>query len=133
MDPPSLSTSDSEPDAYSSDANEFAEASPRKRRRLSHSPSNSEDEKPRKIFHTTSRIKSRTNPPTTQSTVQLKETEINNGKVVDKTSSFATLGVSPQLIVSLSQLAIYRPTAIQKGVIPEILKGRDVVGGVLLS
>lgn len=53
----------------------------------------------------------------------------SNGKVVDGTSSFATLDVAPWLIASLSAMAILRPTAIQKGCIPQILAGRDVIGG----
>ncbi|MCJ1307173.1 putative RNA helicase [Agyrium rufum] len=54
---------------------------------------------------------------------------ILNGKVVDSQASFATLDVSPWLIASLSALSILRPTAIQKQCIPEILAGRDVIGG----
>ncbi|KKZ63514.1 ATP-dependent RNA helicase DBP8 [[Emmonsia] crescens] len=44
-------------------------------------------------------------------------------------SSFASLGLSPWLVGSLSAMAIKRPTAIQKACIPEILKGRDCIGG----
>ncbi|EEH44527.1 ATP-dependent RNA helicase DBP8 [Paracoccidioides brasiliensis Pb18] len=44
-------------------------------------------------------------------------------------SSFATLGLAPWLVGSLSTMAIKRPTAIQKACIPEILKGRDCIGG----
>ncbi|EEH39887.1 ATP-dependent RNA helicase DBP8 [Paracoccidioides lutzii Pb01] len=44
-------------------------------------------------------------------------------------SSFATLGLAPWLVGSLSAMAIKRPTAIQKACIPEILKGRDCIGG----
>ncbi|KAI5296398.1 putative RNA helicase [Ascosphaera acerosa] len=45
------------------------------------------------------------------------------------TSTFATLGLSPWLVKSLANMAITRPTAIQKACIPEILKGRDCIGG----
>ncbi|KAI9699621.1 MAG: putative RNA helicase [Bogoriella megaspora] len=44
-------------------------------------------------------------------------------------SSFANLGVAPWLVASLSNMAIKRPTGIQKECIPEILKGRDCIGG----
>lgn len=44
-------------------------------------------------------------------------------------STFATLDVAPWLVASLSTMAIKRPTAIQKACIPEILKGKDCIGG----
>lgn len=44
-------------------------------------------------------------------------------------SSFAGLGLAPWLVGSLSTMAIRRPTAIQRACIPEILKGRDCIGG----
>lgn len=44
-------------------------------------------------------------------------------------SSFASLNVAPWLVGSLSTMAIRKPTAIQKACIPEILKGRDCIGG----
>ena len=46
-----------------------------------------------------------------------------------ETLTFAKLGVAPWLVASLSTMAIKRPTGIQKGCIPEILKGRDCIGG----
>jgi ATP-dependent RNA helicase DDX49/DBP8 len=60
--------------------------------------------------------------------VHLTETEISNGKVVDAKSSFATVNVTPWLLVNLGGMSILRPTAIQKSCIPEILGGRDVIG-----
>jgi ATP-dependent RNA helicase DDX49/DBP8 len=44
-------------------------------------------------------------------------------------STFSTLDVAPWLVASLSTMAIKRPTAIQKACIPEILKGKDCIGG----
>jgi ATP-dependent RNA helicase DDX49/DBP8 len=44
-------------------------------------------------------------------------------------STFAGLGVAPWLCSSLSTMAIKRPTAIQAACIPEILKGKDCIGG----
>jgi ATP-dependent RNA helicase DDX49/DBP8 len=44
-------------------------------------------------------------------------------------STFGTLNVAPWLVGSLSTMAIRRPTAIQRACIPEIMKGRDCIGG----
>ncbi|OCK96019.1 ATP-dependent RNA helicase-like protein dbp8 [Cenococcum geophilum 1.58] len=44
-------------------------------------------------------------------------------------TSFASLGVAPWLVASLAAMEIKRPTGIQKGCIPEILMGRDCIGG----
>ncbi|RDL32106.1 putative ATP-dependent RNA helicase dbp8 [Venustampulla echinocandica] len=48
---------------------------------------------------------------------------------VDHQATFASLNVKPWLVNSLASMAIRRPTGIQKGCIPEILKGRDCIGG----
>ena len=45
------------------------------------------------------------------------------------TVGFVTLGVAPWLVASLSTMAIKRPTGIQKACIPEILRGKDCIGG----
>jgi ATP-dependent RNA helicase DDX49/DBP8 len=47
----------------------------------------------------------------------------------EEKKSFADIGVTPWLVSSLSEMAIIKPTGIQKGCIPEILKGRDCIGG----
>ncbi|KAH7350014.1 P-loop containing nucleoside triphosphate hydrolase protein [Plectosphaerella cucumerina] len=47
----------------------------------------------------------------------------------DPNTTFASLGVRPWLAQSLASMAIRRPTGIQKGCIPEIIKGRDCIGG----
>jgi len=44
-------------------------------------------------------------------------------------TTFESLGVHPWLVQALSNMAIKRPTGIQKASIPEILKGRDCIGG----
>lgn len=44
-------------------------------------------------------------------------------------NSFASLKVAPWLIGSLTTMAVRKPTAIQKACIPEILSGRDCIGG----
>jgi len=47
----------------------------------------------------------------------------------DPTTSFESLNLRPWLVRSLANMAIKRPTGIQKGCIPEILKGKDCIGG----
>lgn len=44
-------------------------------------------------------------------------------------TSFESLGLRPWLIQSLSNMAIRRPTKIQKETIPQILMGKDCIGG----
>lgn len=44
-------------------------------------------------------------------------------------TSFADLQVSPWLVAALAAMAIKQPTRIQRGCIPEILAGRDCIGG----
>lgn len=44
-------------------------------------------------------------------------------------SSFKVLKVAPWLIGSLTTMAVRKPTAIQRACIPEVLKGRDCIGG----
>lgn len=47
----------------------------------------------------------------------------------DSETSFESLNVKKWLVGSLNAMAIKRPTGIQKGCIPEILNGRDCIGG----
>lgn len=44
-------------------------------------------------------------------------------------TTFESLGLRPWLVQSLSNMAIRRPTKIQKETIPEILQGKDCIGG----
>ena len=76
-----------------------------------------------------SRIKRRKKLSIPSPAQDFKETALSNGKIVDGKSSFATLDVAPWLIASLAAMAIQRPTAIQKACIPEILAGKDIIGG----
>jgi len=48
---------------------------------------------------------------------------------VQEKSSFASINVDNWLVTSLSNMAIKHPTGIQSACIPEILKGRDCIGG----
>lgn len=47
----------------------------------------------------------------------------------DPNTTFTALRVRPWLVQSLANMAIRRPTGIQKACIPEILQGRDCIGG----
>jgi ATP-dependent RNA helicase DDX49/DBP8 len=59
-----------------------------------------------------------------------KATALNNSILapVDQ-ATFESLNVKPWIVKSLQSMAIRRPTKIQKGCIPEVLKGRDCIGG----
>ena len=100
----------------------------RKRRRASDEETESPSKLPSTI-PTVSRIRPRIKDISQSTAPVLEKTVVSNGKVVDATSSFATLDVAPWLITSLAVMAIQRPTAIQKGCIPAILAGADVIGG----
>ncbi|KAF1985322.1 dead box ATP-dependent rna helicase [Aulographum hederae CBS 113979] len=77
---------------------------------------------------TLSRIRPRKNTQAKESnTIQ---TERNEAVTIRKANhDFLDLGVHPWLAGSLSAMAIRKPTGIQRGCIPEILKGRDCIGG----
>ncbi len=104
----------------------------RKRRRLSPRPDKELDgsvaeEAP--ALSTVSRIKPKRSNSDLRNPADIQHPTVSNGKVVDSKASFATLNVSPWLIASLAALEIKRPTGIQKGCIPRILEGRDIIGG----
>ncbi|KAF2183216.1 DEAD-domain-containing protein [Zopfia rhizophila CBS 207.26] len=98
----------------------------RKRRKLSPSPEELESN-PKIPFSTISRIQAKKTGliPKQNAETDTVSAELN-GK--EKTS-FASINVSPWLIASLSAMEIKRPTGIQKACVPEILKGRDCIGG----
>jgi len=125
----------------SSESDSLDDLGSRKRRRISSRPvkDDEEDEEdddfrpPPQVTAPTSRVKSRLQvtatpivttedklfpPPTTAISAPL-----------DPNTTFASLGVKPWLVGALSSMAIKRPTGIQKGCIPEIIKGRDCIGG----
>lgn len=52
----------------------------------------------------------------------------HNLQVRPEKRTFSDLKVDPWLVASLSAMAIIKPTAIQRGCIPEILGGRDCIG-----
>ena len=108
---------------------DLSNGSSRKRRRLSLSSVASIEEPPPPTLLTISRIKPRKADPSFPNPGEIQHPTVLNGKVVDSKASFATLEVAPWLIASLAAMEIKRPTGIQKGCIPKILEGQDVIGG----
>jgi ATP-dependent RNA helicase DDX49/DBP8 len=105
----------------------------RKRRRIAPVEEEEEDEAERpRIAITTlpSRI-NKNKEPTISDLPSLASQVPNNGilAATDPNTTFGSLEVKPWLVGSLNNMAIKRPTGIQKGCIPEILKGRDCIGG----
>ncbi|KAH6633179.1 hypothetical protein C7974DRAFT_310160 [Boeremia exigua] len=108
----------------------------RKRRKLSSSTEDSdhasEDHQaaapvPALPASTISRIKtkSQTAPSSAKVTTTLQSSALSTK---DKLS-FASIDVAPWLVASLASMEIKKPTGIQAACIPEILKGRDCIGG----
>lgn len=94
---------------------------PSKRRRISQDS----DETPSRAIPTTSlsRVK-KTVPHLPDVPMSTKPAPIPTTSV-----TFQSLNVSPWLVHSLAAMAIQNPTQIQQACIPEILKGRDCIGG----
>ncbi|KAK4508772.1 hypothetical protein PRZ48_002511 [Zasmidium cellare] len=113
---------------------------PVKRRRLSHDSDDDEEVHLAPIPDTgISRIKKKTKPSETV-TAPLSGDEIrgeNDEKAPsiqasmdsDEKATFSSLGVDSWLVSSLSAMSIKYPTRIQKNTIPQILAGRDCIGG----
>lgn len=112
---------DSESDSLDSSAS-------RKRRRISPGP----PVDPASLFSAPSRIKRKDVLPSRQPPAEIPEA----GPVLppatsvplDAKTTFESLKLRPWLVQSLANMAIKRPTGIQKNCIPEILKGRDCIG-----
>jgi len=108
-----------ESDPSLSDA-DFPQPTP-KRRRISQ---DGDESRPREAqYMAPSRVK-KLNVP-----VHDASTTIGATSVPTTTASFESLDVAPWLVRSLTAMAIQHPTEIQKACIPEILKGRDCIGG----
>ncbi|KAH1323274.1 putative RNA helicase [Aspergillus fumigatus] len=106
-----------------------------KRRRLSESSDDSDDSYVAPApLPTLSRIKKKGAPdakpaaPAGQDNPVLIRDALEIG-LREEASSFAALNVAPWLVGSLTTMAVRKPTAIQKACIPEILNGRDCIGG----
>jgi ATP-dependent RNA helicase DDX49/DBP8 len=118
------STSDAAGKHSASESESLDSQGSRKRRRLS--PVDDEDEDEDEPFVPRLAVPSRT------ARSQPTESRSSNGKILAPTDpqvTFAALDVKPWLVGSLGAMAIKRPTGIQKHCIPEILQGRDCIGG----
>lgn len=117
----SESGADSEASGDSSDSDSLDSQASRKRRKISPF----QDDQPQfRTLSVPSRVKSRINREV--------DTYTNPGAIfapIDPQTTFSALDVKPWLVGSLGAMAIKRPTGIQKHCIPEILKGRNCIGG----
>ncbi|RDI84656.1 Efflux pump [Venturia inaequalis] len=118
-----VSNRESESDA------DFPEETPRKRRKIS--PPKNVAAKP-----SLSRFKSKKQALPVQKSKEVEqvtsaaiEDSVNTTTVKLEKTNFANIDVHPWLVKSLANMAITKPTKIQAGCIPEILKGRDCIGG----
>jgi ATP-dependent RNA helicase DDX49/DBP8 len=121
-----------------SDSDSLDSVSPRKRRRAS-PPDASDDEGPKIIkssFNVPSRIKrTKLQPENKAEAARSLESRPDPAAAsrvtapTDANTTFDSLGVRPWLVQSLANMAIKRPTAIQRESIPMLLKGRDCIGG----
>jgi ATP-dependent RNA helicase DDX49/DBP8 len=125
---------DDDDESAASDSDSLDSASPRKRRRTSPAPN--EDAAPKIIksaFNVPSRINRRPQAgdkvEATRPTNPKPEPESRITAPVDVNTTFESLGLRPWLVQSLANMAIKRPTAIQRESIPMLLKGRDCIGG----
>jgi ATP-dependent RNA helicase DDX49/DBP8 len=130
--PSTVSSSDNEVEsAYESSGDvsgpedELIEDNPRKRRRISLSDDLQKERVPDQIL---SRIKLKKTGLLPDNSYLAKDS-VNAHIQKRERTTFADLNVQPWLVASLSSMAITRPTGIQKGCIPEILSGRDCIGG----
>jgi ATP-dependent RNA helicase DDX49/DBP8 len=110
---------------------DFPNEQPRKRVRLSSSDEDALMERKQEgIEPVLSRVKARKNGVAHVAAPVLAEEHVTSQVTVPtERTTFAKLSVKPWLVASLANMAITRPTAIQKESIPEILKGRDCIGG----
>lgn len=111
----------------------------RKRRRLSPTGSDSESDNekveqpraaalPSSTISRISRIKAKPTGPSQQPKEDLPAAIIESMKG-NENKTFSSCDVDSWLVASLANMAIKNPTGIQQGCIPEILKGRDCIGG----
>jgi ATP-dependent RNA helicase DDX49/DBP8 len=126
------SDSDSQSDAGSGRSARASPDSQRSRKRRKLSPPDDDDDDDDEPFVPRLAVPSRTARTQPSTLTRTSEIPTNNAKIsapTDPQTTFAALDVKPWLVGSLGAMAIKRPTGIQKHCIPEILKGRDCIGG----
>lgn len=127
---PSVSEGDADSQDSGSESDHLDSVESRKRRKVA--PAAKEDDEPAvSIVNVPSRIKRRAEhkPEPRPEPQHVKEPLQTVLALTDPNTTFESLNVRPWLVQSLANMAIRRPTGIQKGCIPEILKGRDCIGG----
>ena len=123
----SVSDSDASSDSGSdsgSDSDALDSSEPRKRRRTSPGAQQAPAASFKPTINAPSRFNRKQEPA---APVETQPPGIS--APLDYNTTFESLGVSPWLVQSLASMAIKRPTGIKKGCIPEILSGRDCIGG----
>lgn len=97
-----------------------------KRRRIS----NDGEEQPLPTAYTApSRIKGRKKAQGEATNSKSLEENVAASSIPTTDTDFNSVGVSPWLVHSLKSMQIHNPTEIQRSCIPEIMKGRDCIGG----
>lgn len=116
----------------SSFEDETVQPSP-KRRRISNDDVEHTEDIATGGYTAPSRIKSVQVPKNTEALLEANETAdqgLSTGlSVKTTTTDFNAVNVAPWLVHSLKTMQIHHPTEIQRSCIPEILKGRDCIGG----
>ncbi|KIW01105.1 uncharacterized protein PV09_07392 [Verruconis gallopava] len=124
----SVSSVESGSDASVSEIDDFPSEQPRKKRRITPPTEGASQENGRSSAQAPlSRIK--TKKSGTQAVTATSKELASGSTQANEAISFASLNVKPWLVTSLANMAITKPTGIQRGCIPEILKGRDCIGG----
>lgn len=130
------SDADSKSDSigHSSGSESLDSQSSRKRRKLSPLEDDDDGDEPfiPRLAVPSRTVRGQPAPLITTAGTSTSRTSTSNGAVsvpTDPQVTFAALDVKPWLVGSLGSMAIKRPTGIQKLCIPEILKGRDCIGG----
>ncbi|KAK5088997.1 putative RNA helicase [Lithohypha guttulata] len=122
-------TTDSETSSFE---DETVQPSP-KRRRISNDDVEHTEDIATGGYTAPSRIKSVQVPKNTEALLEANETAdqgLSTGlSVKTTTTDFNAVNVAPWLVHSLKTMQIHHPTEIQRSCIPEILKGRDCIGG----
>ncbi|TID24382.1 ATP-dependent RNA helicase-like protein dbp8 [Venturia nashicola] len=115
---------------------DFPEETPRKRRRISLSTEKSKSKEAQPIAPSLSRFKPKKQALPLRKVKEVEqvkstasEDSVSTTTVKLEKTDFANINVHPWLVKSLANMAIIKPTKIQARCIPEILKGRDCIGG----
>ncbi|KAK0711520.1 P-loop containing nucleoside triphosphate hydrolase protein [Lasiosphaeris hirsuta] len=115
-----------------SDSDSLDFSGPRKRRRTSSgAPSNPEPQPIKSAFNVPSRIRRGLEKQAKKDDAEPLGLDpfARITAPIHKDTTFGSLDVQPWLVQALANMAIKRPTSIQKASIPEIIKGRDCIGG----